>query len=368
MISEIQSRMHKSEETKYPELLRMGHRFETSVGQRHAVYAFKAPMDFAFGGDGLLYVLNRHQLPGYAVPRIRIVVLNSDDEFQRNIEPSRHAVSDASVDQNYSSPVFCDSDLLGNFFFTDERANKVVTIATDSGDFIGDWGEAGDAPGQLNAPAGITRLSDGTFWVVSSRSSRVQHFTSDGTYIGGFGEVGSGLGQMSYPWGVAVDPIDGSVVVADWRNNRVQRFSPEGELLQVLDELGRDAESLNRPSDVAVDAHGDLYVCDRGNDRLLQFNRAGLFIEAMRGDAVMTERGADRLMGNPDMLRWRDHITDLGREKLFWKPTAVKVDADFRVYVIDSGRFRMQIYRKTFRELSEGQIDPAHTYVDPKIN
>ncbi|GIT18712.1 MAG: hypothetical protein CM1200mP39_15180 [Dehalococcoidia bacterium] len=36
--------------------------------------------------------------------------------------------------------------------------------------------------------------------------------------------------------------------------------------------------------DVAVDAHGDLYVCDRGNDRLVQFNRAGLFIEAMRGD------------------------------------------------------------------------------------
>ena len=167
---------------------------------------------------------------------------------------------------------------------------------------------------------------------------------------------------------MAVDPIDGSIVVADWRNDRVQRFSPEGELLQVLDELGRDAGSLNRPSDVAVDAHGDLYVCDRGNDRLVQFNRAGLFIEAMGGDAVMTERGADKLMANPDMLRWRDHITDLGREKLFWKPTAVKVDNEFGVYVIDSGRYRMQIYRKTFRELSDGQIDPPDTYADPKIN
>jgi len=36
--------------------------------------------------------------------------------------------------------------------------------------------------------------------------------------------------------------------------------------------------------------------------------------------------------------------------------------------VIDSGRFRMQIYRKTFRELSEEQIDSADTYADPKIN
>lgn len=368
MISNMQSVGSKSGQTKYPELLRMGHRFETSVGQRHAVYGFKAAMDFAFGGDGLLYILNRQQVAGDAVPRIRIVVLNSDDEFQRNIEPSRNGLSDASLEKNYSSPVFCDSDLLGSLFFTDERADKVVTIATDSGDFTADWGESGDAPGELNAPAGITRLSDGTFWVVSSRSSRVQHFTRDGMYISGFGEVGSDPGQMSYPWGVAVDPIDGSVVVADWRNDRVQRFSFEGDLLQVIDELGRDAGRLNRPSDVAIDAHGDLYICDRGNDRLVQFNRAGLFIEAMRGDAVMTERGADRLMVNPDMLRWRDNITDLGREKLFWKPTSVKVDSEFRVHVIDSGRFRMQVYRKTFRELSDGQIDPAHTYADPKIN
>ena len=118
-------------------------------------------------------------------------------------------------------------------------------------------------------------------------------------YISGFAEVGSDPGQMSYPWGVAVDPIDGAVVVADWRNDRVQRFSPEGELLQVLDQIGRDAGRLNRPSDVAVDAHGDLYVCDRGNDRLVQFNRAGLFIEAMRGDAVIScGRTADETRQN----------------------------------------------------------------------
>jgi hypothetical protein len=73
-------------------------------------------------------------------------------------------------------------------------------------------------------------------------------------------------------------------------------------------------------------------------------------------------------MANPAMLRWRDNIVDLGREKLFWKPTAVKVDDEFRVHVIDSGRFRMQIYRKTFRELSDDQIDPPATYADPKIN
>ena len=367
-----------SVEAGYPDLLRMGHRFETSVGQRKAFDGLKGPMDLAFGGDGWFYILNRQNFDAVVyeniphVTKARFLVCNIDDEFQRNISPlidgKPQESGEVSGSELYESPVFCDSDLQGSLFFTDERANKVVTMTTDRGDVTAAWGETGDGPGALNAPSGISYLKDDTLWVVSSRSARVQQFTRSGEYIRGFGSVGNAPGQLDHPWGVAVDPIDGSVVVADWRNDRVQRFSPEGELLQVLDQLGRDAGRLNRPSDVAVDAHGDLYVCDRGNDRLVQFNRAGLFIEAMRGDAVMTERGADRLMANPAMLRWRDHIVDLGREKLFWKPTAVKVDDEFRVHVIDSGRFRMQIYRKTFRELGDDQIDPPETYADPTIN
>ena len=358
-----------SVESSYPDLLRMGHRFETSIGQRLVVDGFYGAMDFAFGGDGWFYALNRyHSTSGTRFPRVRFAVCNIDDEFPRNIEPLIDGKLQVRGSERYGSPVFCDSDLQGSLFFTDERANKVVTMTTDSGDVTAAWGETGDGHGELNAPSGISYLKDDTLWVVSSRSARVQQFTRSGENIRGFGSVGNAPGQLDHPWGVDVDPIDGSVVVADWRNDRVQRFSPEGELMQVLDELGRDAGRLNRPSDVAVDAHGDLYVCDRGNDRLVQFNRAGLFIEAMRGDAVMTERGADKLMANPDMLRWRDNIVDLGREKLFWKPTAVKVDDEFRVHVIDSGRFRMQIYRKTFRELGDDQIDPPETYADPKIN
>ena len=367
-----------SAEAGYPDLLRMGHRFETSVGQRKAFDGLKAPTDVAFGGDGWFYILNRQNFDAVVyenipqVTKARFLVCNIDDEFQRNISPlivgKPQGSGEVSGSELYESPVFCDSDLQGSLFFTDERANKVVTMTTDSGDITAAWGETGDGPGELNAPSGISYLKDDTLWIVSTRSSLVQQFTRTGEFIRGFGSVGNAPGQLDHPWGVDADPIDGSVVVADWRNDRVQRFSPEGELLQVLDELGRDAGRLNRPSDVAVDAHGDLYVCDRGNDRLVQFNRPGLFIEAMRGDAVMTERGADRLMANPAMLRWRDNIVDLGREKLFWKPTAVKVDDEFRVHVIDSGRFRMQIYRKTFRELSDDQIDPPETYADPKIN
>ena len=65
----------------YPDLLRMGHKFVTSIGQRLIVDGFYGAMDFAFGGDGWLYVLNRRDfIPFDALrPMVRIAVCNVDE-------------------------------------------------------------------------------------------------------------------------------------------------------------------------------------------------------------------------------------------------------------------------------------------------
>lgn len=351
---------------EYPILLRMGHRFETSFGQRLIIDGLYGAMDLCFPNKDWIYVMNRLEtMP--VNPRIRFAVCNLEDEFPRNVEPLIDGQPQEHGNEKYPSATMCDSDGNGTIYWTDEHINKVI-VMDDEGNVLGDWGEQGDQPGQLSAPSGIKYAPDGTLWVVSTRSCRVDNFTTDGKHIGGFGEFGSGKGQMDHPWGVDVDPIDGSILVADWRNDRIQRFTPTGEHLMTIDKVGQHGDTMNRPSDVAVDAHGDIYVCDRGNDRALQFNPRGLFIESFVGDAVMTERGADKLMANQDMLRWRDYIEDLDREKRFWKPTTVKVDNEFRVYVLDQARYRVQVYRKTFRALQPGEVEPAETYLDPKIN
>lgn len=345
----------------------MGHVFVTSVGHRNFDDGFYGALDVAFGGDGWYYVLNKVDPRLRLFSKVRFAKVDINDQYEPNIFLTVDGTPEDFDEERFPGPVCCDSDQRGTLFMTDEHANKVALVSTD-GTVQRSWGESGDGPGQLNAPSGIAWLPDDTVWVVSTRSSRVQQFTRDGKYLRGFGEFGSEPGQMNYPWGVSVDPIDGSVLVADWLNDRVQRFSPDGELMHVFDTLVPGKAPLKRPSDVAVDAHGDVYVCDRGNDRVVQFNHRGLFIESLYGDAPMTERGANRLMANPDMLRWRDYIPDLEREKRFWRPISLKVDDQFRVFVVDAARFRMQIYQKKFRELGPGQIDPVETYTDPKIN
>ncbi len=349
----------------YPILLRMGHRFKTSVGQRLVVDGLYGALDMAIDDEGWMYVLNKHVTANFG--RVRFTVVSMDDTYRPDIRPAPDGKPEVHGQEILPSPVCCTIDSDGTLYHTDETANKVVTHSR-SGETLGYWGESGDGPGQLNAPSGLAFDNDGNLWVVSTRSPRIQKFTPDGEFISGFGQFGTGPGQLNYPWGIAVDPINNSLLVADWRNDRIQRFSQDGEFMQIIGEPGDGVGQLNHPSDVAVDAHGDVYVCDRGNHRVLQFNPRGLFIESFVGDAPMTERGADKLMANMDMLRWRDHIYDLDREKWFYNPTSVVVDDQFRLYVVDSGRYRVQIYRKTFRELAPDQVDGAETYNDPKLN
>jgi DNA-binding beta-propeller fold protein YncE len=359
--------LHTRAPDPYPLLIRMGHSFETVVGQRLIVDGFYGALDVAIGGDDWYYVLNK-MVAGPLYPRVRYAVCNLKDEFPRNIFPMIDGKPEVPGSEVFKSPVCCDSDRKGTLFFTDEHADRVAIIST-AGETLGWWGQSGDGPGQLKSPSGIVYAPDGTLWVVNTLNNRVQNFTREGRFIRGFAPgKGAAPGQLDHPWGIGVDPVNNTVLIADWRNDRVQRFSPSGQHLQTIDTLGRDLGGMKRPSGVAIDAHGDIYICDRGNDRVLQFNPRGLFIESFLGDAWMTERGADKLMANPDMCRWRDHIVDMDREKRFWKPSAVRVDDQFRVFVIDAGRYRMQVYRKRFRVLQPTQAEAAETYTSPKVN
>jgi hypothetical protein len=58
------------------------------------------------------------------------------------------------------------------------------------------------------------------------------------------------------------------------------------------------------------------------------------------------------------MLRMRDNVPSIEPEKRFKKPTSVAVGPDDRVYMVDSGRFRVQVYRKHCIALKPDQVGP----------
>ena len=92
-----------------------------------------------------------------------------------------------------------------------------------------------------------------------------------------------------------------------------------------------------------------------------------MFLESLIGDGTVTDKGVQKLLANPDALRLRDNVVNFDREKRFAAPTSVKVDLQGRVFVVDTGRWRIQVYQKLWRVLENHEIDSPEMHLDPEI-
>ena len=315
---------------------------------------FIHPVDLTLGDGGVMYVLNRGGAESVGRLELKRVCVCTADEGYIG-EWGTGGTEDGQF--WWPSAIAQDGD--GRLYVTDESLQRVNVFGPD-GEFIRQWGEAGDGPGQINRPADIAFAPDGSLLVSDGMNHRIQRFTVDGEYLGGWGSYGAQAGQFNTPWRLACD-AQGNVFVADWRNDRVQAFTPDGRFVGQWGVSGDGKGQLNRPSSVAVDDEGYIYVADWGNERVQIFAPDGEVAAILLGDATTSSWAEDYLAANPDEQRarreadlapavnpWRDHHreTSAGVEARFWGPTAVNLDDEGRIYVVDSCRHRVQIYRK----------------------
>jgi len=235
-------------------------------------------------------------------------------------------------------------DKAGNVYVSDEWLNRIAMFSSD-GEWLGAWGTQGDADGEVDQPAGIAFDSEDNLYVVDTGNNRIQKFTKDGQFLAKWGQQGSGDGEFDMPWGIGLD-ADNNVYIADWRNDRIQKFAPDGSFLMAFGESGPEDGQFNRPADVAVDKEGLIYVADWRNDRVQVFDAEGRFITEIIGDATLSKWGITKLDANPDMKMQRDIAQGLEREKFLRGPMGVVVDDQDQVFIVDSQRNRIQIYRK----------------------
>ena len=98
----------------------------------------------------------------------------------------------------------------------------------------------------------------------------IRVFDSAGTAITEFGGLGNKLGKLAAPAQIALDGA-GNLWVADRGNNRVQQFGPNGERLATFGARGVGPGQFINPTGVSVDCHGTLTVSDTQNNRVQQF-------------------------------------------------------------------------------------------------
>ena len=179
-------------------------------------------------------------------------------------------------------------------------------------------GVQGTLGGELTEPSAVAVDADGNIYAADSDSHRIEKYDASGNFTGAFGkdvntaDIGTGFeictvaasckagiagdvaGAFNFPKGVATDAA-GNVYVSDLENNRIQKFDSSGHFLRAF---GRGVDSaqpgggfaictvaanctpgqagglggeLNGLWGIFTDASGNLYVADRGNNRIQEF-------------------------------------------------------------------------------------------------
>jgi DNA-binding beta-propeller fold protein YncE len=162
-------------------------------------------------------------------------------------------------------------------------------------------------------------------------------FTTDGC-----NQDGIAADTLCNPIAAATDPVSGRLYVSDFTNSRVLGYLdaatfPPGQPADLVigqadftsSGCGTGPERVCRPTEVLVDADGNLYVADRLNYRVLEFD-----------DPIGTDGRADRVFGQRNM---GSRICALGRRQMCG-PRGLALDAAGNLYVSDQGNSRILVY------------------------
>ncbi len=310
---------------------------------------FYYPWSVAVADDGRIFVLGRGS---DSDPRgVRVTVMTLEEEYLGTF--GSFGTKDGQAIWNAGIAI----DSRQRLFTSDDHLNRIM-VRTLDGELLDTWGETGTEDGQLNGPNGLAFNSNDELLVVDHLNGRVQKFAPDGKHLATFAEFGAGDGQLNLPWGACVDTAD-NVYVADWGNDRIVKFSADGEFAASFGSSGRGEGEFNAPSSVCVDADGYIYVADWGNQRIQVLDPEGGFVQLNRGQATLSKWAQEFLDTNVEERDVRakanleldiefntddPHEESAHIEKLFWGPTALTLDNDGHLLVVDSNRHRLQVF------------------------
>jgi sugar lactone lactonase YvrE len=134
----------------------------------------------------------------------------------------------------------------------------------------------GNKPGEFNVPVTIVIDSKGDLFVNERGNERVQKLDTQGNPILMWGSKGSGQSQFCHSEHLGIDKYD-DVYVNDPQSDpgcsfeaSVKKFDDYGKLItswRVLPAGEREAD----PEHLAIDHDGNVYISERGNNRILLY-------------------------------------------------------------------------------------------------
>jgi sugar lactone lactonase YvrE len=241
----------------------------------------------------------------------------------------------------------------GTIYVADTGNHRVLALTPD-GKVARQWGTATDTagPGQFRLLGDVAVTPDGAVVTVDNDGD-LQIFTPQG-------EVKQRLpGMTSNGNGLDVTP-DGRIWVADTSNGRVAVFADGTLAREFRGATGEGPGHLNQPLDVAVAPDGAIYVVDLVA-RLVRLDADGKptglwpsevgagtgvsHLVLWHNQLVMTDPERNHLVVLDPASGTIRQVGAAGRNPgQFQLPTGIAVGPDGKLYVLDSGNGRIQVF------------------------
>ena len=169
--------------------------------------------------------------------------------------------------------------------------------------------------------------------------------------------------SFNQPMAIDADQ-NGNVYIADTWNHRLQKFNSDAGLVAIWGSYGSGAQSYSAPRDLEVGPDSNIYVADEGNNRIKVIdtngnylrewtyaggqygpNPMGIGIDQRNGNVFVVDRDLNCVMMFSDtgnlLSTWGEYGQGDGQ---FDSPRDVAIDGDGRIFVVDGGNKRIQVF------------------------
>jgi len=243
---------------------------------------------------------------------------------------------------------------------------------------------------RFNLPQGIAWLSNETMIISDTHNHRLKILTTEGKVPIIIGREGWKDGYFNSPLGINTD-CEGNIYVVEPRSkyieglpygpiqklrsqgNRLQIFNKEAKPIKKLGHMHRMSGEMPRQFKdlvyVTVNSTSDVYLTDRGNNRILiydenlnfrteikhmknySFNRPEGTDIAKNGMLAVADSGNHNIVIFDENLKIFQIIGGYGTKPgKFINPNDVKFGPNGDLYVLDTGNSRIQIFKGVFFE------------------
>lgn len=226
-----------------------------------------------------------------------------------------------------------------NIYISDTNHHTIKKYDFCKKEFVilGCLGGEGNLPRQLRSPRGLAISEGNDLFIADTGNHRIQIFSLKGLALRSvWGKLdplgnpvkGTGNGQFNEPTDVAIDN-HGNIYVVDKGNNRVQKFSDRRKFLLEFGEKGGEDGKFLSPSHIAIDMEERLYIVDEEKSYVQVFDSEGNYLTK---------------------IEWLEEAAGE------FKPLAIAVDKEGNVYVGEGSG------RKIYKFWGEGRVEEGPFY------